>query len=751
MSNTKRSNCFKRLFAAIGISAAIAVPVHTQAQQSGASSLLEEVVVTARRREESLQETPIAITALTGDGMVSMGIENSTDMARFIPNMNAMQLGLGGGLGDNYTIRGIGTDRLFPDSESGVGIYIDDVFFPRVAANVVDIVELERVEVLRGPQGTLFGRNSMAGTIRYVTRKPTGELGGNVRATTGSYNRLGVIGSVDFPLSDNWAGLVSFGSDRRDGYIEHERGPGTNGSKDNATLRGKLRYESDRLTVDLGYTDTSVRSNGTPIVILSVSQPTDSRGYFPFVGGYNNAFPGNPWDDTWASQGQYSIPGNQSEPDFNVMDQQVLEMTINYDISDSLTFRSITAATDLEYEWSMDMDESELPVFTNRFAERNEVFQQEFQLLGEADRFNWQAGVFLYNEQPDYDQWTTATVQEGGAPRLRQQNYETDAYAVFAQGTYAISDALSLTAGVRYTDEEKSIFSIVSISESLPGMGLQQGLNASNTASWSATTPMLSLAYQANDNLMLYGSLSEGFKGGGLNFNIRPGGENLGIVPFDPEEATSFEVGAKWNSDDGNIIVNTALFSTELTGQQLNGTILGPGGGFIGIQLNAGESSMTGAEVEFTGNVTDNFQLRASAAIFDGGFDSLGTAASVIGLNSKMPNAPESSYSLGGSYETVLANGGGLGFNFDYAWRDDVQANRNPNNELTLPDLGILNASVVYNFPGDQLSVTLGGTNLTDEYYFTAFRRRDIQAPFGSTNGNVGRPREVSLAASFRF
>ena len=564
MSTSKQIGFVRRVAATLGIAAATAVPMQTQAQQAGASSLLEEVVVTARRREESLQTTPIAITALSGDNMVSMGIENSSDMAKFIPNMNAMQLGLGGGLGDNYTIRGIGTDRLFPDSESGVGIYIDDVFFPRVAANVVDIVELERVEVLRGPQGTLFGRNSMAGTIRYVTKKPSGEFGANVRATMGDLNRLSAKGSIDFPLSDRWAGLVSFGQDRRDGYVTFERGPGTTGSRDNATIRAKLRYQAERLTVDLGYTETSVRSDGTPIVILSVSQPTDSRGYAPFVSGYNNAFPGNPWNDTWVA-GPTSVAGNQSEPDYNVMDQEVLEMTIAYDISDSLTFRSITAATELEYEWSMDMDESELPVFTNRFGERNSVFQQEFQLLGEGDRFNWQAGVFIYDEEPDYDQWTTATSQEGGAPRLRQQNYATDAYAVYAQGTYAFSDRLSVTGGVRYTDEDKSIYSVFSITEN-PNL---IGLNASNTGSWSATTPMVSLAYQMNDNLMLYGSYSEGFKSGGLNFNIRPGGENLGIVPFDPEEAQSIEIGAKWNSADGNIIVNTALFSTDVTGQQL--------------------------------------------------------------------------------------------------------------------------------------------------------------------------------------
>jgi len=748
MSTRKQTGFAGRAATILGVATAIVAPVHSQAQQAGASSLLEEVVVTARRREESLQVTPIAVSALSGDGMEAMGIEDSRDMARYIPNLGTVSNGLAGGLGDNYVIRGIGTDRVFPDSESGVGIYIDDVFFPRVAANVVDIVELERVEVLRGPQGTLFGRNSMAGTIRYVTQKPTGEFGANAKVTTGEFNRLGVKGSVNFPLSDNWAGLVSFGQDRRDGYITHTRGPGTNGSKDNSTIRGKLRYENDRLTVDLGYTDTSMRSDGTAIVILSVSQPTDSRGYAPFVSGHNNAMlPTGPWNDDWASEGRYSIPGNQSEPDFNSMDQKVLEATVAYEISDSLLFRSVTASTELEYSWSMDMDESELPVFTNRFSEINDVFQQEFQLLGEGDRFNWQAGVFIYDEQPDYNQWTTAQAQGSGMVRLRDQHYQTDAWAVFAQGSYALTDRLTLTAGVRYTDEEKSLHSVFTAHEN-PAI---EGLEASNSQSWDATTPMATLAFQATENLMLYGSYSEGFRSGGINFNINPMGENLGILPFDPEYAESYEFGAKWNSANGNIIVNTALFTTDLTGQQLNGQIIGPAGGFIGIQLNAGESSMSGLEVEMTANVTDNIQLRATGALFDGSFDSLGTAVSVISLESDISNAPETSYSLGGTFDTPLRNGAALGFNIDYTWRDDIQAARNLNNELTLPELGLLSANLNYYFPGDQLTVTLAGTNLTDEHYWTFFRRRDIQAPFGSTNAIVGRPREISLSANFRF
>jgi len=264
---------------------------------------------------------------------------------------------------------------------------------------------------------------------------------------------------------------------------------------------------------------------------------------------------------------------------------------------------------------------------------------------------------------------------------------------------------------------------------------------------------MVSLSYLANDNLMFYGSYAEGFRSGGINFNINQGPvavPNRAILPFDPEDSKNVEFGAKWNSADGNFIVNTALFFTELTGQQLGGVIEFPGG-FIGQQVNAGDSSMQGIEFELRANVTDNVQLRATAAFLDASFDSVGTAVTVITVDSDLANAPESSYSLGGTFEAPLGNGAALSFNIDYTWRDDIQSARNFNNQLTLPDLGLLNASLNYYFPGDQLTISLAGTNLTDEYYFSFFRDREIGAPFGSTNGIVGRPRELSLSANFRF
>jgi len=156
-------------------------------------------------------------------------------------------------------------------------------------------------------------------------------------------------------------------------------------------------------------------------------------------------------------------------------------------------------------------------------------------------------------------------------------------------------------------------------------------------------------------------------------------------------------------------------------------------------------------QIALRANVTDNVQLRATAAFLDASFDSVGTAVTVITVDSDLANAPESSYSLGGTFEAPLGNGAALSFNIDYTWRDDIQSARNFNNQLTLPDLGLLNASLNYYFPGDQLTISLAGTNLTDEYYFSFFRDREIGAPFGSTNGIVGRPRELSLSANFRF
>lgn len=731
-----------------------------QAQAESADFGIEEIVVTSRRREESLQQIPIAVSAVSGADLRSQGIGDFRDLTRFIPNMASGAIALGGNNADNITIRGIGSDRIFPSNEQGVGVYIDDILFPRVAGNIVEMVELERVEVLRGPQGTLFGRNSIAGTIRYVTKKPENEFGGNLEATTGRFNRVDVRGTVNFPLANNLSASISFGKDTRDGFIKHDNDPGRNGSRNTSTLRGKLRYVNEALTIDLGITDVSQRTNGRPWVVLEpcgVVIPT----CFPFAllpfaandptGGH----PGGPFDDRFKSKTKYSIPGNQKRPDFFELDQTTIDATITYDLTENLTIKSITANTWLKDRYGQDLDGGALEVFFIDFGETDNFFQQEVQLIGNYERFNFVAGLFYFRERPNFRQITFNQLQEAADSRIRDQFYKTNSIAGYVSGTFNATDRLSFTGGVRYSDEEKSARSVFVKQGPVDNPGPLVGLEASNKASWDSVTPHFNISMQWSEDLMTYISASRGFKSGGINFNldVSPNPvDNLGIQPFDPERVWSYEAGVKLTALQRRLTANLVGFYSELKGQQLQGTVEFDEG-FFAVQVNAGKFHTSGVELELQAVVNEFIRLRASGAYFNGEYDNIG-AAGVTGLispNSELANSPEWSFAIGGEFTLPLENGSFMVANIDYGWRDDVQPQANSENILTIESYGVLNAGLEYFFPGERLSLSLRATNLTNTYYFTFFQTATTPNPFGSVNGDLGRPREWSISMRYLF
>ncbi len=705
--------------------------------------LIEEVMITARRREESLQNAPAAISAFGSDTLKAMGVDNSRDMARFVPNMqSASQGSFGGDFQDNITIRGIGNDREFPDTEQAVGVYIDDVFYPRSAGNVVEMVELERVEVLRGPQGTLFGRNSMAGTIRYVTRKPVRVFAANAEVKYGSFDRVNALGSLYFPMGDNWSGLASFGKDTRDGFVTHDLDQQTNGSKNSMTSRLTMRYENDDLVMDLGITDIGSRTDGSPKIIWDACPLCP-----PFaVATFDD--PQGPYDTRFNSRTPFSIVGGSPHPDFLTLDQTTLHATIAYSLSERLELKSITAKTWLDYEWSQDVDGSPLPVYLARFSENNVFFQEELQLAGYWDGFHYVSGLFFYRERPQYNQFSFNAAQ---GKRIRDQYYQTDAWAIYAQGNLDITNKVTLTAGARFTSESKKVTSVFTFSEQ-PGLS---GLNASKSRSWDAFTYHLDLTYKPGSNSLWYASVSTGFKSGGINFNLDVSPEpapNYGILPFDPEEAISYEAGFKWSSPGGRVIANSAAFFMRLDNQQLAG-IKQFTSGFIGQQVNAGKLHTSGFELDFQGLVSTQLSIRASAAYFRGAYDEIGAAGvtRLISKSSELALSPKYSFSLGAQYLLPLSNGALLEFDADYAWRDEMQSQANSSNTRTLEAVGLLNAGVTYFFSNSDFSLTVRANNLTNRYYFTGIRLYNNGAPFGQSSADLGRPREWYASVSYQF
>lgn len=728
-----------------------------EAQAESADFGIEEIVVTSRRREEFLQDTPIAVSAIIGAELRSMGIGDFRDLTRFVPNMSSGAIALGGNHADNITIRGIGSDRIFPSNEQATGIYIDDVLYPRVAGNIVEMVELERVEVLRGPQGTLFGRNSIAGTIRYVTKKPTGEFGGNVEATTGRFNRLDARGSVNFPFNDKLSGLISFGKDTRDGFVTHDTDPGRNGSRNTSTLRAKIRYVSDALTVDLSVTDITMRTNGRPFVVIEPCPTCFPFGRLPFAapddptGGH----PDGPFDDRFASQTKFSIHGSQQRPDFFHLDQTTIDATITLELSENLTVKSITANTWLSDRYSEDLDGSNIETLYLDFGDVDKYFQQELQLLGNYERFRFVAGLFYFRERPRYFQNSYSQLQEATELRIRDQFYKDNAIAGFFSGTFNVTDQLAFTAGIRYSHEKKSARSVFTKQGPPEAPGPFQGQEASVTESWDSVTPHFDITYNWTDDLMTYASASRGFKSGGINFNIDVSPnpvENKGILPFAPERAWTYEIGLKLAAMNRRLIANVAAFYTVLKGQQLQGTVIFEEG-FFGLQVNAGKFHTSGLELEVQAVLSENFRLRGSAAYFNGKYDSIG-AAGVTGLiseNSKLANSPDWSFAIGGVYSLPLNSGAVVFATMDFGWRDDVQPQANSNNEITIEAYGILNAGLEYIFPNEQVSLSIRATNLTNKYYFTFFQTATVPNPFASVQGDLGRPREWSLSVGYRF
>ncbi|VAW01457.1 TonB-dependent receptor, partial [hydrothermal vent metagenome] len=373
------------------------------------SFTIEEVIVTARKRAESVQETPIAITALSANQLEQRSLTNLAEIGAYIPNvvMNDSAGASGGGNNLQIYIRGIGqTDFLFT-TDPGIGIYVDGVFHPRTLGGVMDLLDLERVEVLRGPQGTLFGKNTIGGAISLTSQKPTGDGSGYLEVTTGRFNRLEFRGSFDVAISETLAAKVSMSSKNRDGIgkrLEYgtDKVIDTSGDENVTSARLALRWEaSENVTVDFSADYTREREKGVPIILSFFD---DNGAEYGGLVGLWNAFVGGPAGLPMSSDfviggdnryDSYGTVGNRND-----LDSYGFSMNIDWTVDENLSFRSITAYRAMEAFFNTDTDGSPLKyVQTDQYQEQNQL-SQEFQLIGTSfdDRLDWVVGAFYFDE-----------------------------------------------------------------------------------------------------------------------------------------------------------------------------------------------------------------------------------------------------------------------------------------------------------------------------------------------------------------
>ena len=767
-----------------------------------ASATLEEVVVTARKTAESLQDTPISVTALSGDRLEDMGLSRITKLQNVTPNLVFQNTPAYSGAGNNAAvyIRGVGQKDFVPTIDPGVGIYVDEVYLGRSAGAVLDMIDIQQVEILRGPQGTLFGKNTIGGAISITTTKPNEEFGGKVDIKVGTDERRNIRGVLNVPLSDTLFARGSFGSLQQDGYVFRPFDDKDLGNQD--TLMGRLALRwvpSDTFTADLSFDYYDDETNGPPLLITRVDEFPESAtaipgGNFPFI---NNLFAGfspdfggpNPIVCTFPNApsacftSANAVTGNNTNlgtgPNYSEMENEAVSLTLTWDL-DAFTAKLITSYRSLDGEFANDRDGYPqndgqpavpgLPILVNPVTHYFDTFKQdqfsvELQLTGSAieDRLRWVAGVYAFEEDGENINpvdFTTVSLQSGGY-------FDYSSEAVFAQATFDFTEKLSATAGIRYTKEDRDYLPDQYIEE-MPLGGLPfPCFNSDGSTkicalgdravpyetvnnSISENTPMVSISYSFTDDVMLYGTYSEGFKVGGFTQRIFPPEPSL--PAFGPEYVDSLEAGIKAELLDNSLRVNLAVYSADYSDLQIlisEPSRVGP------YTTNAGDATIDGFELEINYLSQNGVLIDLAVGYTDAGYDSLNPDL-FSGLRVSDPFVFISEWNTNLSVtKTFDTQVGDITPRLDWSWRSEFYTNAGGlpfapawADPLVQPDYSVVNVSARWESATSGLSVTVGVDNVADEE-FSIFG--DYQSTFGSTAQAFDRGRQYYLMLGYSF
>jgi len=736
---------------------------------------LEEIVITARKISESLQDVPIAVSAFTAESLKKKGLSNISQVGDYTPSliMDFTSALTGSSASITTFIRGIGQSDFLLTIDPGVGLYVDGVYVARSVGGIVDLLNLERIEVLKGPQGTLFGRNTIGGAINIVSAMPGEDFSINADATIGSFNRRDLRLTVDIPLiEDKLLSSLSFSTKNRDGYARRipftgEHGPdisyptqaiGQNtelGDENTFTAKGIFQLQaSDRLQATLIIDATRSREHSAASKLLNVYP-----GATQLAGLYNGCIAGaipvqvcgpafnlngdanplndrTPYDGRFITDDPYTTYG--TGPNFSNLDLFGAALTLDYDINDNIDFKSITAYRKLEAEFGRDGDNSPITMDHTSNLYKHSQFTQELQLTGVSfdSKLKWLAGLYYFEESGR----DNVFVPLGGIPflNLDELNIVNNvSYAAFGQATYSFTDGLSMTAGLRYTKENKDYRPVHR--ELVSGVLLVPDDTAELDI--SDISPRIGVEYRWNENFFTYVSVSKGFKSGG--FTGRTVDPQPAARPFKPEKVWAYEVGFKSDLADGRVRLNGAAYYTDYSNLQVVNQE-----GITPITVNAGKAEIKGGELELQAMITDSLVLTVGLAYTDAKYVEISDPFATISTASKFANTPEFSSTVGLEYTVDLDNEGTLLFHGDWNYNSTIYNNAENTPELTQPALHLFNAAVTYSHPGDQWELIFGGRNLTDERYLVSgFNQPGV----GFTEGTYARPREWYLTLRLNY
>lgn len=774
------------------VAASLAACVGTTMAAEEQEGALEEIVVTAQFREQNLQDTPLAITAISAEMLEARSQTNIVDVAAQAPSVVLKQQAPMFGPAIAAYIRGVGAGDFNPALEPGVGMYIDDVYIATLTGSMLDLLDLQRVEVLRGPQGTLAGRNSIGGSVKLYSQKPTAENSGKVQVTYGSRNRIDLRGTANFALADNLFMRVTGVDKSQEGYVERRdygcefpNNPygipsqrastagcviGKDSNVNFSAVRGALRWlPSDSVEVNLSADYTTDHRNPTGAVLVDYRDATQTAAVIARIQPIYDANPANdvrpsafvpPRGSYYNYASFYSPANNGAPPVTNVMvesranPQQFFEgwgsaLDVNWNINETLSLKSITAWREYESGFTNDNDLSPLTSSIGDGTLPFEFFSQELRLNGSLldNRLEYTVGGYYLDQQSTYQSWQD--LRYTGPLQFQQDDVvNVDSKAAFAHVSYGLTERLDLTAGIRYTDEHKD-YTYVRLNRNGTAPAAIVGSLNGTVANYDGDNVdyRAAVQYRLNDDVMTYLQYSTGFKGGGVS--PRPFVADQ-AQPFNPEKLKTWELGVKADLLDRRLRVNADVYFGDYTDLQLGlQTCTGSTQPVpCGRIANAGDAEVKGFEFESTFRPIGELQFDAAYSYTDFEYTSLNNVGG-IQMSFVPPFTPAHKASAGVQYGFLLGNGSRITPRFDAAFQGELWTNGNNQVTNRIGGYTLYNARITWENAEGDLGVALEGTNLGDKYYFMA--RADQYTGAGHTDGSPGRPREFALTVQKRF
>lgn len=785
----------KLLLNPLAVAIAIALPISVP---TFAAPQLEEVIVTAQKREQNLQDVPIAITAFSPAQLEAAGASTIIDIEKSTPNA---QLRASRGTNSTLTafIRGIGQQDPLWGFEPGVGVYLDDVYIARPQGAVMDLMDLERLEILRGPQGTLYGKNTIGGAIKYITKKMTGEHSGSVKVAVGSagQNDIKVANQVPLIEDELYFGFA-VGILKRDGFGTQYK---DYNPTDQTFNRTEENYNKDvkaaRASVEYSPTDSLFIRVAADALEDTSNSRCGSRFATNTVAGPNGEF--------------FSPRGSVYDSDCGMTQEQEvlsrgLSLTVQYDITDELSTKVVLSNRSGSTKTFIDFDGTPLDSFDIPAFYEDEQTTAEIQINYTMDSLAIVGGLYYYDGTA-LGAFDALFGQFGGVGVLSGTAFtngvngevDTESTGVYVNVNWSVTDAMTLTLGGRYTSDEKSAIAQrrhLITANSVPGTTSQGSAitfgqpqddtfirqptdfdkNDMNN-SWNKFSPTVKADYKLNDETMIYVSYSEGFKSGGFDMRTDARFEPNAVDGFDPETVGTFETGLKTQLFDNRLRLNLGLFYTDYTDMQVTVQAPAPAPNFFSSTVvNAGEATIQGLELEATFQATEGLALRLALGLLDAEFDTIdetvptgavdGNGDPVLTVINRanentvngityvawgMQNAPDMTGQIAATYDLDIGSTGSLQFNIAYSYRDDVRMFEAVESVIDQEAYGLVDASVVWKSPEESWTAILSGKNLADKEYRTGGYNFPGTAGEDAILGYYGDPRTITLTLGYEY